>query len=154
MNFTVNGIHYDVACDDSDRLSDVLRQELGLVGVRVSCAEGECGSCTVIMNAKPVTSCLVLARQAEGASIRTVEGIGANDRLHAIQEAFIEHQAFQCAFCTSGFIMSTYAFLKENSNPTEQEACEAVAGNICRCGSHPYIVQAVIAAAQKLRDRT
>ncbi len=153
MNITVNGVKHDIACGDGDRLSDVLRSGLGLIGVRVSCAEGECGSCTVILNDQPVTSCLVLARQAEGATVTTVEGIGTHDRLHAIQEAFVEQQAFQCAFCTPGFIMSAYAFLKENGNPTEEEASDAVAGNICRCGSYPYIVKAVVAAAQKIRER-
>lgn len=153
MKITVNGVEHDVECEDGDRLSDVLRGRLGLIGVRVSCAEGECGSCTVILDDEPVTSCLVLARQAEGAKITTVEGIGTHDALHAIQEAFVEEQAFQCAFCTPGFIMSAYAFLKENGSPTDQEAADAVAGNICRCGSHPYIVKAVVAAAQKMRER-
>lgn len=153
MNLTVNGVKHNVACEDGDRLSDILRGELGLIGVRVSCAEGECGSCTVMLNDEPVTACLVLARQAEGATITTVEGIGTHDALHAIQEAFVEQQAFQCAFCTPGFIMSAYAFLKDNNSPTDQEASEAVAGNICRCGSHPYIVKAVVAAAQKIRER-
>jgi aerobic-type carbon monoxide dehydrogenase small subunit (CoxS/CutS family) len=153
MIIIVNGVKHDVECGDGDRLSDVLRGELGLIGVRVSCAEGECGSCTIMLDDRPVTSCLVLARQAEDAAVITVEGIGTHDRLHAIQEAFVEEQAFQCAFCTPGFIMSTYAFLKENADPTDEEAADAVAGNICRCGSHPYIVKAVVAAAKKVRER-
>ena len=150
-HLTVNGNVFDVDIEAHESLSHVLRRELGLYGVRVSCSEGECGSCTVIMGGKPVTACIVLGMQAEGKDILTVEGLGTVDDLHPIQEAFIEEQGFQCAFCTPGFIMSTKAFLEENPNPTEEEAAMGVSGNICRCGAYPYIVRSVMKAAEKLR---
>ena len=150
-HLTVNGRVFDVDIKAHESLSDVLRRELGLYGVRVSCSEGECGSCTVIMDGEPVTACIVLGMQAEGKDILTVEGLGTVDDLHPIQEAFIEEQGFQCAFCTPGFIMATKAFLEENPNPTEEEAAMGVSGNICRCGAYPYIVRSVMRAAEKLR---
>jgi len=148
----VNGRTHEVAAAPGDTLADVLRQQLFLTGVRVSCAEGECGSCTVLMDGDPVTSCLVLAAQAEGREVVTIEGVGGPDDLHPIQQAFIEEQGFQCGFCTPGFIIATKAFLDENPDPTEKEAALAVSGNICRCGSYPYIVKAVLNAAAKLRE--
>ena len=149
---TVNGRVHDLEVKPHECLSDVLRGQLGLYGVRVSCSEGECGSCTVIMDGMPVTACLVLGMQAEGKEILTVEGLGNVDDLHPIQEAFIEEQGFQCAFCTPGFIMTTKAFLEENPDPTEEEAAMGVSGNICRCGAYPYIVKSVRRAAQKLKE--
>lgn len=151
LTFTVNGALQTIDAPPLERLSDVLRDRAGLYGVRVSCAEGECGSCTVLVDGEPVTSCLMLARQAEGCRIETIEGIGTAEKLHPIQRAFIEEQAFQCAFCTAGFIMAAKAFLAENPNPSEAEATEAMSGNICRCGSYPYIVRAVLKAAEFLR---
>jgi carbon-monoxide dehydrogenase small subunit len=150
--YIVNGLAHEVQAEPLERLSDVLRDKLGLFGVRVSCAEGECGSCTVLVDGAPVTSCLMLAHQAAGRRIETIEGIGTPENLHPIQQAFIEEQAFQCAFCTSGFILSAKAFLAENPNPTEAEAAEAMSGNICRCGAYPYIVRAVLKAAEKMRS--
>ena len=149
----VNGRVHEVEIEPHERLSDVLRQKLGLYGVRVSCAEGECGSCTVLMDGRPVTACLVLAMKAEGREITTIEGLGTPDDLHPIQEAFIEEQGFQCAFCTPGVIMATKAFLDRNPDPDEDEAAAAVSGNICRCGAYPYIVRSVLSAARKLRER-
>ncbi len=149
----VNGRVHEVEIEPHERLSDVLRQKLGLYGVRVSCAEGECGSCTVLMDGRPVTACLVLAKKAEGREITTIEGLGTPDDLHPIQEAFIEEQGFQCAFCTPGVIMATKAFLDRNPDPDEDEAAAAVSGNICRCGAYPYIVRSVLSAARKLRER-
>ncbi len=149
----VNGRVHEVEIEPHERLSDVLRQKLGLYGVRVSCAEGECGSCTVLMDGRPVTACLVLAKKAEGREITTIEGLGTPDDLHPIQEAFIEEQGFQCAFCTPGVIMATKAFLDRNPDPDEDEAAAAVSGNICRCGAYPYIVRSVLSAVRKLRER-
>jgi carbon-monoxide dehydrogenase small subunit len=151
MKLNVNKVEHEVAAKPLERLSDVLRDRLGLYGVRVSCAEGECGSCTVLVDGEPVASCLMLAGQAENRSIETIEGIGTPETLHPVQQAFIEEQAFQCAFCTSGFIMSAKAFLAENPDPTEAEAASAMSGNICRCGAYPYIVRAVLRAAQMMR---
>ncbi len=148
---TVNSKTYEVSGSSARTLANVLRDDLGLMGTKVSCAEGECGSCTVLMDGRPVTSCLVLVDQAQGRQIETIEGIGNPDQLHPIQQAFIDEQGFQCGACTPGFIMSAKAFLAENPNPTEDEASIAMSGNICRCGAHPYIVRAVISAAEKMR---
>ena len=149
----VNGQAHDLDIKAHESLSDVLRKRLGLYGVRVSCNEGECGSCTVIMNGEPVTACIVLGMQAEGKEILTIEGLGNVDELHPIQEAFIEEQGFQCAFCTPGFIMTTKAFLEENPDPAPDEAAMGVSGNICRCGAYPYIVRSVLRAARKMKER-
>lgn len=149
----VNGQAHDLDIKAHESLSDVLRKRLGLYGVRVSCNEGECGSCTVIMDGEPVTACIVLGMQAEGKEILTIEGLGNVDELHPIQEAFIEEQGFQCAFCTPGFIMTTKAFLEENPDPAPEEAAMGVSGNICRCGAYPYIVRSVLRAARKMKER-
>ena len=152
MDLLVNGRAHEVDIAPHERLSDVLRNKLGLYGVRVSCSEGECGSCTIIMDGKPVTACLVLGMQAEGKEITTIEGLGTVDDLHPIQEAYIEEQGFQCGFCTPGLILTTKVFLDENPDPNEQEAALAVSGNICRCGAYPYIVKSVLTAARKLKE--
>jgi carbon-monoxide dehydrogenase small subunit len=151
IRLTVNRKEHVITGTAARTLADVLRNELDLYGVRVSCSEGECGSCTVLIDGAPVTSCLVLADQVEGKEIETIEGIGTADHLHPIQQAFIEEQGFQCGACTPGFIMAAKAFLRENPNPTEEEASTAMSGNICRCGAHPYIVRAVLNAAERLR---
>ncbi len=150
---SVNGRAYDLDIKAHECLSDVLRNKLGLYGVRVSCNEGECGSCTVLMDGEPVTACIVLGMQAAGKEILTIEGLGTVDELHPIQEAFIEEQGFQCGFCTPGLIIATKAFLEENPDPTEEEAAIGVSGNICRCGAYPYIVKSVLRAARKLREQ-
>jgi carbon-monoxide dehydrogenase small subunit len=147
----VNHREHEVAIESTARLSTVLRDQLGLLGVRVSCSEGECGSCTVLVDGKPVTACMMLGLQAEGKEIVTIEGLGTPEDLHPIQQAFIEEQGFQCAFCTPGFILSAKAFLDENPDPTEDEVAIGISGNICRCGAYPYIVKAVLSAARKLR---
>ena len=148
----VNGKTFELDVKPHRTLANVLRNELGLIGVRVSCSEGECGSCTVLVDGKPCTSCLMLVDQAVGREVTTIEGIGTPDDLHPIQEAFIEEQGFQCAFCTPGFIMSAKAFLEENPNPTPEEVSIGMSGNICRCGAYPYIVRSVLNAAEKLRE--
>lgn len=147
----VNGVTYDHAIRSEERLSTFLRDQLGLHGVRVSCNEGECGSCTVLIDGEPVTACMVLARQADGKAVETIEGIGTPDALHPLQQAFIDEQGFQCGFCTPGFILSAKAFLAENPDPTEEEVSLAMSGNICRCGAYPYIVQSVLRAAERMR---
>lgn len=147
----VNGRSYEVDIKPHETLADVLRDQLGLIGVKVSCAEGECGSCTVLLDGVPATTCLMLGRQGEQYEITTVEGLGNHDDLHPIQQAFIDEQGFQCGFCTPGFIMMTKAFLDDNPDPTEDEASTAMSGNICRCGAHPYIVKSVMTAAEMLK---
>ncbi len=148
----INSKTYQVAGSSARSLAKVMRDDLGLTGTKISCDEGECGSCTVLIDGKAVTSCLVLVDQAEGKNIQTIEGLGSAEELHPIQQAFIDEQGFQCGACTPGFIMSTKAFLDENPDPTEQEAADAMSGNICRCGAHPYIVQAVRSAAKAIRQ--
>lgn len=147
----VNGRAHEIDTAPDRTLADVLRNELGLIGVRVSCSEGECGSCTIHVDDKPVTACLMLVAQAQSRKILTVEGLAKGEALHPIQQAFIEEQGFQCAFCTPGFVMSAKAFLAENPDPSEEETAIAMSGNICRCGAYPYIVKAVMNAAGKLR---
>ncbi len=150
---TVNGRAHEIEGAPDRTLADVLRNDLSLIGVRVSCAEGECGSCTIHVDGEPATACLMLVRQAEGRSILTIEGLGTPGKLHPIQQAFIDEQGFQCAFCTPGFIMSAKAFLAENPDPTEEETAMAMSGNICRCGAYPYIVKAVMKAAAMMRQQ-
>lgn len=148
----VNGRPVEIS-DRGDRtLASALREDLGLIGVRVSCAEGECGSCTVLVDGLPMTSCLMLAQQAEGKNITTIEGLADGDNMHPIQQAFIDEQGFQCGFCTPGLILSTKAFLEENPNPTADEVSVGMSGNICRCGAYPYIVKAVLKAAETMRE--
>jgi aerobic-type carbon monoxide dehydrogenase small subunit (CoxS/CutS family) len=147
----VNSKAYDISGPSARTLADVLRNDLGLTGTKVSCAEGECGSCTVLLDGQPVTSCLVLIDQAQDRQVETIEGIGSAEELHPIQQAFIDEQGFQCGACTPGFIMSAKAFLAENPNPSQDEASTAMSGNICRCGAHPYIVSAVLNAAEKMQ---
>jgi len=145
----VNGVVYELEIEPEETLAEALRNHLGLYGVRVSCDAGECGSCTILLDGEPVASCMMLAMQAEGKEIITIEGLGTCDELHPIQEAFIEEQGFQCGYCTSGVILSTKAFLDKNPSPSPEEVAEALNGHICRCGAYPHIVKAVMTAAKK-----
>lgn len=133
-------------------LAYVLREKLGLVGTKIACNLGDCSACTVIMEGKAVLSCLKLAVAAEGKNIITIEGLGDGDKLHPIQESFIENTGFQCGYCTPGMIMAAKALLDNNTKPTEQEVREAIGGHICRCGSYPRIVKSVLDAAGKMRE--
>ena len=149
----VNGQDFDVEIRPHETLADVLRDKLGLIGVKVSCGEGECGSCTILVDGIPCTACLMLGRQGEGHELVTVEGIGGYENLHPIQQAFIDEQGFQCGFCTPGFIMTAKAFLYKNPITTEEEVSIAMSGNICRCGAYPYIVKSVLKAAENIRNQ-
>jgi len=148
IRFTVNGEKVECDVDPQIRLLDLIRDRLHLPGTKEGCGEGECGACTVLLDGKPVVSCLVLAAQANGKDILTIEGLAQGDRLHPIQRAFVEAGAVQCGFCTPGFIMSTYALLKENPHPTEEEIRTALEGNLCRCTGYAKIVDAVNRAAE------
>jgi aerobic-type carbon monoxide dehydrogenase small subunit (CoxS/CutS family) len=150
--FTVNGQVHELEIEAHETLAEVLRNKLGLQGVRVSCNEGECGACTVLVDGEPVTSCLMLAMQAEGKEITTIEGLGTEEELHPIQEAFIEEQGFQCGVCTPGIILSTKAFLEKNPKPKASEVASALSGHVCRCGAYPYIIKSVLNAAKKMED--
>ena len=151
ISLTLNGKFISVEVDPSLRLLDFLRKTLGLTGTKEGCGRGECGACTVIMNGKAVTSCIIPVMRADGAVIETVEGLAKGEKLHPIQEEFIDKGAIQCGFCTPGFIMSSKALLDENPNPTTLEIREALGGNICRCTGYVKIEEAVVAAAERMR---
>jgi len=151
----VNGVEYELKATVTATLADVLREELGLTGTKIMCNEGECGACTVLINGRPMLSCMILARDVQGKEILTIEGL-ADSRsgdLHPIQEAFVERSGMQCGVCTPGMILSAKALLDENPNPTEDDVRWALSGNICRCGNYRRITECVLLAADKLRMR-
>src|SRR4030066_2183132 len=145
----VNGINYRLNIETRRTLLEVLRENLGLTGTKKSCNEGKCGACTVLIDGRPVASCLVLAMDAQGKEILTIEGLSEGTKLHPIQEAFLEHGAVQCGYCTPGMILSAKALLDENPHPTEGEVRIAIAGNLCRCTGYKKIVEAILSLAQK-----
>ena len=148
----VNGVWYERDVEPRKLLVHFLREDLGLTSVHVGCDTGHCGACTVIMNGVSVKSCQVLAVQADGAEILTLEGLAKDGKLHPIQEAFWEKHALQCGYCTPGFIMETYWLLSENPNPTEEEIRRGLSGNLCRCTGYQNIIEAVKLAVQKLKE--
>ncbi len=150
VKFHVNGDSREIYVDAHRTLLEVLRDELELTGVKEGCGNGNCGACTVNLDGRAVNACLMLAVEAEGHDILTVEGVAREGALHPIQETFIEETALQCGFCTPGFIMSAKAFLEQHPSPTEEEIRMAVAGNLCRCTGYDKIVRAIAAAAQQM----
>lgn len=146
---TVNGRTHELEVEPRERLLDVLRYRLGYTGPKEGCGTGECGACTVLLDGKPVTSCLVLAVSANGRRITTVEGIAQDGKLHPIQKAFVELGGLQCGICTPGFIVNAFALLNENPQPDEAFVRYWLAGNLCRCTGYQKIVQAVLAAAKE-----
>ncbi|UCG63677.1 MAG: (2Fe-2S)-binding protein [Deltaproteobacteria bacterium] len=150
MTFTINGEIYEDEIDVRRTLLEVLRENFGLTGTKRGCNEGECGTCTVLLDGKPVASCLVLAVEAQGKSIETVERLAQNGELHALQQAFMEHGAFQCGFCTPGVLMAAKGLLNENPKPSEEGVRRALAGNLCRCTGYNKYVEAILDAATKL----
>jgi aerobic carbon-monoxide dehydrogenase small subunit len=148
MTFIVNGEEYNVQVDIRRTLLEVLRETLGLTGTKEMCNKGDCGGCTVIMDGKPILSCLTLAVEAQGKQIVTIEGLADGFKLHPIQQAFVDKGAIQCGYCTPGFIMSAKALLDKNSRPTEEQIKEGIANNICRCTGYVQIVEAIQAAAK------
>lgn len=146
---TVNGKIYERLVEARMTLADFLRGELDLTGTHLGCEHGVCGACTVVLNGDAVRSCLLLAVQADGAEIMTVEGLAQGTELHPLQKAFQDQHALQCGFCTPGFLMTAYAFLKETSKPTAAQAREAVSGNLCRCTGYQPIIKAILQAAGK-----
>lgn len=150
INLNINDKDYSIEIDEDMRLIDVLRDVLGLTGTKEGCGEGECGACTVIMDGKAVHSCLVMAFQADGSRIVTIEGLGNEEAPHPIQKAFLDEGAVQCGFCTPGMIMSAKALLDENPNPSRQEIREAISGNLCRCTGYNKIVDAIEKASAYL----
>jgi carbon-monoxide dehydrogenase small subunit len=151
IELSVNGTTYRRGVEARMLLSDFLRHELQLAGTHVGCEHGVCGACTVLLDGLPVRSCLMLAVQANGRTLTTIEGLAAGDRLHPIQQAMHEHHGLQCGYCTPGILMTMTAFLKENPAPSEDEVREALSGNLCRCTGYQNIVDAMLAAAQAMR---
>ena len=152
VKFVLNGELVSPDLDPSRRLIDILREDFFLTGAKEGCGEGECGSCTVLMDGLPVHSCLVLAGQLEGHEVLTVEGLAQNGELDLLQNAFVENNAVHCGFCTPGMIMSAKGLLMKNPDPTEDEIREALSGNICRCSDYRQIVMAVKDAAKRLQE--
>jgi carbon-monoxide dehydrogenase small subunit len=151
MQFNINGLFYSAEIDVRRTLLEVLRENLGLMGTKKGCNEGECGACTVLMEGKPVLSCLVLAVEVQGKKIETIEGLSRDGKLHLLQQSFIEHGSLQCGFCTPGMLMAAKGLLDENPKPSEQEVRQAIAGNLCRCTGYDKIVKAILDASAKLQ---
>ena len=150
MELQVNGRVYEVFVEPWKTLLEVLREEVGLTGAKMGCDDGNCGACTVIVDGKAIKSCLMLVPQAKGKKILTIEGLGSEEDLHPLQEAFIEYFAVQCGFCAPGMILAAKALLDENPNATEEEIREGLHGNICRCTGYVKIVEAIEAARDKM----
>ena len=150
ITLKVNNQDETLQVDDADTLLEVLRDRLRLWSVRESCGVGACGSCTVLLDGKPVSSCFLLAARAAGHEITTIEGLSDGETLHPIQQAFVEQRALQCGYCTPGFVLSVKALLEENSNPTDDEIREYLAGNLCRCAGYADILRAVRAAREQI----
>jgi carbon-monoxide dehydrogenase small subunit len=146
----VNGVNYRIEIEPQRTLVEVLRETLGLTGTKKSCNEGECGACTVLIDGKPAASCLVLAVDAQGKEILTIEGLSEGEKLHPIQEAFLKYGGIQCGFCTPGMVMSAKALLNENSKPTSIEVRRAISGNLCRCTGYQQIVDSILAASRMM----
>jgi aerobic-type carbon monoxide dehydrogenase small subunit (CoxS/CutS family) len=153
ISVRLNGRDERLEIDDADTLLEVLNQRFKLWSVRESCGVGACGTCTVLLDGKPVSSCFLLAARAAGRAVLTLEGLSRDEKLHPIQEAFVSERALQCAYCTPGFVLSVKALLEENSNPSDDEIKEYLAGNLCRCAGYADILRAVRAAQQRMAHR-
>jgi carbon-monoxide dehydrogenase small subunit len=150
LTMTVNGDRHELSVPAHETLIECLRDRLGLLGTKKSCDVQVCGACTVLLDDRPVSACTVLAFEARGRQVRTIEGLAHGDRLHPVQEAFVEHGALQCGFCTPGMIMATVALLGENPAPTADEVKHYMRGNICRCTGYKRILEAILAAARRM----
>ncbi len=153
IEFTLNGRPIKLKVKPNETLLDVLRYRLKLTGSKRGCNRGECGACTVLMNGKPVNSCLILASKASGKDVLTIEGLTRPGMLHPLQEAFIKNNAVQCGFCTPGMIMSAKALLDENPDPTREDIQEAISGNLCRCTGYLPIMEAILEASRKNSEK-
>ncbi len=151
IRFTLNGEPVEAYVDDSISMLDFLRDQMNLTGTKRGCEEGECGACSILLDDRVVTSCMMLASEADGHDIVTIEGVMRNGELHPLQKEFIDKWALQCGFCTPGMIMAALALLKKNPNPTEYEIRDGIAGNLCRCTGYAKIVEAISSAAAILR---
>ena len=148
LTFTVNGTSHSLDVEARRTLADVIREEVGLTGTHLGCEHGVCGACTILLDGQPARACLMLAVQADGAEITTIEGLADGDEMHPVQKAMKEAMAFQCAFCSPGFLMSTVALLEENPNPTTEKIREELSGNLCRCTGYQSIVAGVETAVE------
>jgi len=152
IQLTVNGKEYKTNVEPHQTLLEVLRTNLDLRGTKEGCSTGHCGACTVLIDGRPISSCLLLAVEADGRQIMTVEGLAMHGELHPVQDAFIAHGGLQCGFCTSGMMMSTAALLQNNPQPTEDEIRYSLAGNLCRCTGYQKIIEAVLSAAEVMHS--
>ncbi|WP_353094538.1 (2Fe-2S)-binding protein [Tissierella praeacuta] len=152
ISLKVNGEFFEISVDENLRLIDLLRDELGFVGTKEGCGEGECGACTVIMDGETVNSCLVMAFQANGSSILTIEGLEKNGKFHPVQQAYIDVGAVQCGFCIPGMVLSTKALLDKNPHPTRDEIREGISGNLCRCTGYNKMVDATERAIKYMEE--
>lgn len=150
ITLNINGTSHSLDVEARRSLADVIREEVGLTGTHLGCEHGVCGACTILLDGQPARACLMLAAQADGAEITTIEGLADGDEMHPIQKAMKEAMAFQCAFCSPGFLMSTVALLEENPNPTKEEIREELSGNLCRCTGYQSIVAGVETAVELL----
>jgi carbon-monoxide dehydrogenase small subunit len=153
ITLTVNGRNYDARVEPRRTLADTLREQCGLTGTNSGCEHGVCGSCTVLLDGEPVRACLMFAVQAQGHRLRTVEGLADGDRLHPLQQAFIDHHGLQCGFCTSGFLMLAAGTLERNPDIGDDELREVLSSNLCRCTGYQNILKAVRAAAAQMREK-
>ena len=153
MQLLVNGESFEVDVDGETTLLAVLRHDLGLTGTKYGCGDGDCGACTVLLDGEAKNSCITPVESAAGRAVTTIEGLANGNDLHPVQEAFIEHTAFQCAYCTPGFIMSVVALLARNPQPDDRQIRAALTGNICRCGTYVRILRAAKAAAERMANR-
>lgn len=151
INLRLNGQHHEVAVEANWTLLETVREALGYTGAKEGCGTGDCGACSMIVDGKLITSCLMLAPQAEGRSITTIEGLATNGTLHPVQQAFVDTGGVQCGFCTPGMVMAATALLEKNAKPTLEEIREGLAGNLCRCTGYTKIFEAVELAAQRMR---
>ena len=152
LKFILNKKEVSIEADPSIRLLDLLRDKFNLTGTKEGCGIGECGACTVMVNGQAVNSCLILAGQINGSDILTIEGIAVNDELHPLQRNFLSHGAVQCGYCTPGMVISAYALLQENPDPSEEEIKDAIAGNLCRCTGYKQIIEAVKETARTMKQ--
>ncbi len=153
LQLTVNGELRQVLVEPYYSLLDALRDDIRLTGTKKGCDEGDCGACTVFLNGKSVTSCMVLAHSAHDSEVTTIEGLANLGELHPVQQAFVDHGGLQCGFCIPGLIMSATALLQENTNPTEEDVRFGIGGNLCRCTGYSKVVEAVLAAAEDMRTK-
>ncbi len=152
LSLTVNGLAREVAVEPNRTLLEMLRDDLGLTGPKQGCGEGDCGACVVLLDGVPANSCLVLALEAEGREVTTIEGVAEWPSLHPVQQAFLDAGAVQCGFCTPGMILVAKAMIDANANPTEPEVRRGISGNLCRCTGYQKIVEAILLAAERLRS--